>query len=167
MTGRREFIRSLAALTGAGMTTGLAGCMGDESLEETQEALDQMGAHLEESGQKFEELQQHLDSEDWEGCLGGVDPIREDLSAAEEDATDAQQLAEEGGHDQRAEAATLGLELIDILGDMVDEIEGLCDAAVNDDAEEVNRRLENLDDLEQQRQQKQQELEDAFGEIES
>lgn len=165
MTDRRGFIRALAVLTGAGVTTGLAGCMGDESLEETQEALDQMGGHLEAAGQKFEELQVHLDSEDWESCLSGVDPIREDLSAAEEDANEAQQLADEGGHDQRAEVATLGLELIDILGDMTDEIEGLCDAAANDDTEEVNQRLENLDDLEQQRQQTQQEFENAYSEL--
>lgn len=165
MTGRREVLRALAAVTGAGLTTGLAGCMGDGSLEETQGALDRMGQNLEAAGQKFDELQQHLESEDWESCLGSVDPIREDLTAAEENATEAQQLAEEGGHDQHAEAATRGRELIDILGEMVDEVEVLCNAATKDDFEEVNQRLENLDDLEQQRQQKQQELEDAFEEI--
>lgn len=166
MTRRRQVIRALGAVIGVGLPTGMAGCMGDDSLRETQDALDQMGVHLEEAGQKFAELQQHLDSEDWESCLSSVDPVREDLTAAQEAGAEAQQLAEEGGHDQRADAATRGLELIDILGEMVDEVEGLCEAASNGDTEEANQRLASLKDLEQQRQQKQQELEDAFGELE-
>lgn len=166
MPGRRAFIRAVLTGTGAALTAGIAGCLGNESLGETQEELDQMGENLDAAGQKFQELQQALENEEWESCLASVDPVREDLTAAEENATEAQQLAEEGGHDQRAEVATIGLDLIDILGQMVDEVEAICTAAQNEDFETVNERLETLEGLNQQRQQKTQELGDAIEELE-
>ncbi len=163
---RRELVRSIGVTAGGGIAVVLAGCSGDDSLGEAQASLDQAGEHLEDAGRGFDELQQHLESEDWESCLDSTDPIRDDLVAAEEDASDAQQLAEGGGHENRAEIATLELELIGIMQDMVDESEGLCEAAAEDDHEAVNRRLENLDELEQRRQQKARELDRAVEEIE-
>ncbi len=84
------------------ISVGVAGCMGDESREEIGASLEAPTSYLEDAGTGFDELQTNLDNEDWESCLTSVDPIRDDLSAAEQDATDAQSLAEEEGQIDRA-----------------------------------------------------------------
>lgn len=155
---RRVFLGGV----GASISTGVAGCLGDDSRGEVVESLEATTAHLEDAGTSFDELGPHLDNEDWESCLSSVGPIREDLSAAEEDANEARSLAEEEGHSDLADAATAALELIDVLNGMTDEVEGLCTAASNGNFDEADGHLENLDELEQQRVQRQREFENAM-----
>ena len=49
---------------------------------------------------------------------------------------------------------------------MAGEVELLCEAAGNEDYEEVEQRLDTLDQLDQDRIQKEQELDEAFMELE-
>lgn len=158
---RRRVLRSIGCIAGTGIATSLAGCTGNESLEETQAAVDQAFMNLEAAGQGFNSLQQNLENEEWESCLSNTEPVREDLSAAETNATEAQELASENGHTDHEEVASLILEQIGILNDMTDEIEGICQAASNENFEEVNQRLDTLEDLDQQRQDTQQDLDEA------
>ena len=159
---RRAFLGSL----GGAMSVGIAGCLGDDSREETTDSLEASITSLEAAGGGFDELQSSLENEDWEQCLGSVDPVRDDLSNAEEEARKAQSLAEENGHSDLADGATAALNLIDVLYDMTDEIEALCTAASAEDFEAVNEHLATLDDLEEQRIQRQQEFEQAMESVE-
>lgn len=155
---RRAFLGS----AGLAISVGVAGCAGDESREEIGDSLESTVAHLEAAGEGFDELETHLDNEDWGSCLSSIDPIREDLSAAEEDASEARSLADEEGHSDQADAAAAALELIDVLNGMTDEIEGLCTAASEGNFEEADEHIQNLDELERQRAQRQQEFESTM-----
>lgn len=166
MVRRRPLLRTLGTAAGAGLGVGLAGCTGDGSVGEIEESLEAAWVDLEAAGEGFDELETHLETEDWAGCQASIDPIRDDLASAEEHATHARQLAEADGHADHAEVATLGLDLIDVMGAMAEEVDGLCAAAAAEDTAEVNRRLETLDDLERQRRQTQQDLDRALTELE-
>lgn len=166
MVRRRPLLRTLGTVAGAGLGVGLAGCTGDGSIGEIEESLEEAWVDLEAAGEGFDELESHLETEDWAGCRAGIEPIRADLASAEEHATHAHQLAEDGGHADHAEVATLGLDLIDVMGAMTEEVDGLCAAAAAEDTTEMNRRLEALDDLERERRQTQQDLDRAVAELE-
>lgn len=151
---RRAYLGSV----GGALSVALAGCLGDGSQQEVNDSLEATVGHLEDAGEGFDEFGPHIDNEEYDQCLATADPVREDLSAAEKNASEAQSVAEENGHSDLADVAVDALELIDVLNRMVDTVEKLCTAGSEGDREAFNNHLGTLEELEQQRVQRQEEF---------
>lgn len=156
-------------LLAAGTTTVLtwtAGCLGgDESVREIEAALDRTEVHLDEAEHLFDELEADFDAEDWHSCLDTTSEIPTALNNARREANHALDIATEEGHTQLVNVIELTLDLIDILEQMVDEAGPLCEAADEEDYEEVEARLETLEQLQQELIQTEQELDQAAQEF--
>lgn len=157
--------RRVLVTAGAAVTTLLAGCGGDGSIDEIETNIETTIEHLEATDPNLEAAGNAIHEDDWEGCHAATGDVREDLTAARDSASEAHELAEEAGHDNHATAAQRLLEHIDISESIVDEMDRLCEDGAAGDQAAVEERWETIQGLDDDRNAKLQEVEAALEQV--
>lgn len=158
---RRRFL----AVSGVAMASPLAGCSGDSSIDEIETNIEETIDHLEDAQPKLQSAGNSINEDDWPACFDHVDDIRGDVDAARQSATDARELAEEGGHDDHLTASERLLELIAIYEEIADEMELACEAGESGDGGEVEQRWETIQQLDEDRLAKEEEVSAALDQL--
>lgn len=158
---RRRFL----AASGVAMASTLAGCSGDSAIDEIETNIEETIGHLEDAQPKLQSAGNSINEDDWPACFDHVDDIRGDVDAARQSATEALELAEEGGHDEHVTAVERLLELITIYEELADEMNLACEAGEAGDGQEVEERWEIIQQLDEDRLAKEEEVSAALDQL--
>lgn len=158
---RRRFM----VASGAAMTSTVAGCSGDNSIDEIEANIEGSIGHLEDAQPKLESAGDSIHEDEWSACFSHVDDIRGDIDAARQSANDALELAEAEEHDDHVTAIERIQELTTIFEEIADEMELLCEAGQDGNSQEVEQRWETVQQLDEDRLEKEQEVSEALDQL--
>ncbi len=161
MMHRRYFL----AVGCTGVAGVLAGCTGDGSLDDIESNIEETIGYLEDAEPKLETAGNQIHDDDWTGCFGTLDDVRDDLDRAQQSSSDGLELAEAEGHSDHMTVLERLEEYTAIFIDIVDEMEELCTAGQEGDGDEVEQRWETIQALDDDRHEKQGEVDDAISQI--
>lgn len=157
--------RHILLAGGAFMMGAIAGCSGDDSIEEIESGIEETEGHLQAVDGKLEAAAQAIDNQDWQGCFSEADGLRRDVAAARESSNDALSLAEEEGHSNHVRVLERMQEYADIVEEMAAELDAACEAGQNGNSQQLEQHWAALQQLDDDRQAKREEINTALEEL--
>jgi len=158
---RREFLLA----SGTVLVSGLAGCGGGGPPDAVESGIEDTESQLETADSDLEDGFEAIENENWDECTSAADSLASNAASAKGTAQDAITPAQEGGHTNHVIALGHMVDYAEILIEMADEMEMLCEAGQNGDTEQRQQHQENLQQLDEDRLDKLEQIESALEEI--
>ena len=165
-TGPLPNRRSVLCGTAGTVIAALAGCLGSDPIDEMDSSFEHASTHLDTSKQMFETIVGRMDDDEWDSCLPELEDATAELDAARAEASNALEIARDEEEMELVASLEVMTELVDVLGEMFDVMELVCEAAIEGDEDEMQAQIDALNVIDRNRLAVQEDFERAVDALE-